>query len=59
MILEEKVEIKKEVSVIIARNTKNEIKSFPMVEMEFNPEANLDTLKGLIQAYSLEAILGK
>jgi 5-(carboxyamino)imidazole ribonucleotide synthase len=40
-LVEEKVEIKKEVSVIIARNTKGEIKSFPMVEMEFNHEANL------------------
>jgi 5-(carboxyamino)imidazole ribonucleotide synthase len=40
-LVEEKVEIKKEVSIIIARNTKNEIKSFPLVEMEFNHEANL------------------
>ena len=40
-LIEEKVEIKKEVSIIIARNTKAEIKSFPMVEMEFNHEANL------------------
>lgn len=40
-LIEEKVKIKKELAVIIARNTKGEIKSFPMVEMEFNHEANL------------------
>ena len=40
-LIEEKVEIKKEVAVITARSTKGEIKSFPMVEMEFNQEANL------------------
>lgn len=40
-LIEEKVIIKKELAVIIARNTKGEIKSFPLVEMEFNPEANL------------------
>jgi len=40
-LVEEKVEIKKEVSIIIARNTKGETKSFPLVEMEFNHEANL------------------
>lgn len=38
---EDKVNIQKEVSVIIARNTKGETQTFPMVEMEFNPEANL------------------
>lgn len=40
-LIEEKVIIKKELAVIIARNTKGEIKSFPLVEMEFNQEANL------------------
>ncbi len=40
-IIEEKVKIKKELAVIIARNNKGEIKSFPLVEMEFNHEANL------------------
>lgn len=40
-LVEEKVKIKKELAVIVARNTKGEIKSFPMVEMEFNHEANL------------------
>lgn len=41
LVLEEAVKIKKEISVIVARNEAGEIKSFPPVEMEFNPEANL------------------
>lgn len=40
-ITEELVEIQKEISVIVARNNKGEIKCFPVVEMEFNEEANL------------------
>ncbi len=40
-ILEKKVDIKKEIAVIVARNESGEIKTFPLVEMEFNPEANL------------------
>ncbi len=40
-IVEEKVEIYREVSVIVARNGNGEIKSFPAVEMEFNHQANL------------------
>ncbi len=40
-LIEEKVRIKKEVAVIIARNTNGETRSFPLVEMEFNHEANL------------------
>ncbi len=35
------VDIAKEISVIAARNQSGEIKCFPVVEMEFNPEANL------------------
>ena len=31
----------KELSVIVARNKSGEIKSFPLVELEFNQEANL------------------
>lgn len=38
---EEMVNIRKEISVIAARNVKGEITCFPPVEMEFNPEANL------------------
>jgi len=40
-IIEKKVEIKKEISVIVARNKKGEIKSYPVVEMVFDPKANL------------------
>jgi len=40
-IIEEIVDFEKEIAVIVARNDKGEIKTFPMVEMEFNPQANL------------------
>ena len=40
-ILEEKVKIKKELSVIVSRNVAGDIKSFPVVEMEFNKLSNL------------------
>jgi 5-(carboxyamino)imidazole ribonucleotide synthase len=40
-VLEKFVDFEKELAVIVARNTKGEIKSFPVVDMEFNPEANL------------------
>ncbi|MCX7769582.1 MAG: 5-(carboxyamino)imidazole ribonucleotide synthase [Proteobacteria bacterium] len=40
-VVEEKVEIKKEVAVIVARNEKGEIKNYPLVEMVFDPKANL------------------
>jgi 5-(carboxyamino)imidazole ribonucleotide synthase len=40
-VLEKLVDIKQEISVIIARNESGEISHFPPVEMEFNPEANL------------------
>lgn len=40
-VIEDKVVLKKELAVIVARNRKGEIKSFPLVEMEFNQEANL------------------
>lgn len=38
---EEKVKIDKELSVIVARNPSGDIKCFPIVEMEFNHQANL------------------
>jgi len=38
---EEQVDIGKELAVIVARNAKGEVKAFPTVEMEFEPEANL------------------
>ncbi|MBB6235742.1 5-(carboxyamino)imidazole ribonucleotide synthase [Pedobacter sp. AK013] len=40
-IIEKLVDFEKEVAVIIARNANGDMKTFPMVEMEFNPEANL------------------
>lgn len=40
-VIEDKVEIAKEISVIVARNGKGEIKSYPVVEMLFDPKANL------------------
>ncbi len=40
-VVEKKVAIKNEISVIAARNFQGEVSHFPVVEMEFNPEANL------------------
>ena len=39
--LEKAVEIEKEIAVIVARNEKGQIQTFPCVEMVFHPEANL------------------
>lgn len=39
--VEDLVDIDKEISVIAARNAKGEVRCFPTVEMEFNKEANL------------------
>lgn len=40
-LLEELVDFDKELSVIVARNEKGEVKSFPLVECEFSPTLNL------------------
>ena len=40
-VVEELIDIEKELSVIVARNENGELKSFPVVELEFHPEANL------------------
>ncbi len=40
-LIEVKVNIEKEISLIISRNRKGEIKHFPIVEMVFDPNANL------------------
>lgn len=40
-VLESFVDFEKELSVIVARNAKGDIRSFPIAEQEFNPEANL------------------
>lgn len=39
-IAEEMVPFKNELAVIVARNSSGEIKNYPVVEMEFHPEAN-------------------
>ena len=40
-LLEELVPFEKEISVIVARNAKGEVETFPAVEMVFHPEQNL------------------
>lgn len=40
-VLEKFVDMDREISVIVARNEGGEVSSFPLVECEFNPEANL------------------
>ncbi|SEN97105.1 5-(carboxyamino)imidazole ribonucleotide synthase [bacterium A37T11] len=40
-VIEEWIDFKKEIAVIVSRNDSGDIKAFPCVEMEFNPDANL------------------
>lgn len=40
-VIEEMIPFEKELSVIVARNENGETATFPLVEQEFNPEANL------------------
>lgn len=40
-LIEAQVNIDRELSVIVARNHNGEVKSFPVVDMVFNPDANL------------------
>lgn len=40
-LIEELVDIEKELSVVAARNESGQVATFPLVEMEFNEEANL------------------
>ncbi|MFZ4262639.1 5-(carboxyamino)imidazole ribonucleotide synthase [Sphingobacterium sp. HJSM2_6] len=40
-IVEELIDFEKEIAVIVARNDRGQLTTFPMVEMEFNPQANL------------------
>lgn len=40
-LLEKLIDFEKEISVIVARNEKGEVVSYPAVEMVFHPEANL------------------
>ena len=39
-ITEKMIPFKNELAVIVARNTEGEVKTYPVVEMEFHPEAN-------------------
>ena len=39
-IAEQMIDFKNELAVIVARNTKGEVATYPVVEMEFHPEAN-------------------
>ena len=39
-IAEEMIDFKNELAVIVARNEKGDVKTYPVVEMEFHPEAN-------------------
>jgi 5-(carboxyamino)imidazole ribonucleotide synthase len=40
-LVERWIDFEKEIGVIVARNESGEISTFPLVEMEFNPQANL------------------
>ena len=40
-LIEELVDFDKEIAIIVSRNSNGDMKTFPMVEMEFNAEANL------------------
>ena len=40
-IIEEYIDFDKEIAIIVARNESGEVKTFPCVEMEFNPDVNL------------------
>ena len=40
-LMEHLVDFEKEIAVIVARNANGEVSTFPMVEMDFNSEANL------------------
>jgi 5-(carboxyamino)imidazole ribonucleotide synthase len=40
-LVEEFIDFEREISVIVARNKQGEVRTFPTVELEFHPEANL------------------
>ncbi|NNC82437.1 MAG: 5-(carboxyamino)imidazole ribonucleotide synthase [Flavobacteriales bacterium] len=52
LVIEHLADIQKELSVIVARDIHGEVSSFPVVEMEFDPEANL--VSALISPAELE-----
>lgn len=56
-VLEAFADIAMEISVIVARNELGEIKTFPVVEMVFNPEVNL--VDNLLSPARISAVLEK
>lgn len=56
-LIEQMIDFEKEIAVIVARNASGEIKTFPCVEMEFNPDANL--VEFLISPSTLSAEIQK
>lgn len=40
-VIEDKIEIEKELAVVVAKSPSGQIEAFPVVDMEFNPVANL------------------
>jgi 5-(carboxyamino)imidazole ribonucleotide synthase len=53
-VIEDMIDLQKEISIIAARNARGEIKCFPAVEMEFNEQANL--VENLICPSSIDEI---
>ncbi|MFC5284710.1 5-(carboxyamino)imidazole ribonucleotide synthase [Pedobacter alpinus] len=53
-LVENLIDFEKEIAVIVARNPNGEIKTFPMVEMDFNPDANLVEFLISPSTYSFE-----
>ena len=50
-LIERLIDFEKEIGVIVARNANGEVSTFPLVEMEFNPQVNL--VEFLIQPSTL------
>jgi 5-(carboxyamino)imidazole ribonucleotide synthase len=53
-LVENFINFEKEIAIIVARNADGEIKTFPMVEMDFNPQANLVEFLISPSTYSFE-----
>ena len=53
-LVEQWIDFEKEIAVIVARNEDGEMKTFPMVEMDFNPQANLVEFLISPSTYSFE-----
>lgn len=53
-LIENLIDFEKEIAVIVARNSDGEMRTFPMVEMDFNPQANLVEFLISPSTYSFE-----